>query len=346
MPVFVSSGPLGYRPFVTGEALRDKKRTEFADPNVPGIDLGLINNMSDAALETTERQILKLLDAAAKDLVVRLRLYSLPDFPRSDLGQRHLKSLHYLGVGDLWNTHLDGLIVTGAEPRAPDLMQEAYWSTLTDVFRWAEDSTLSMISSCLAVHAAVLHVDGIGRYPLDEKCFGIFEFENLNGHPLTEGVPERLHIPHSRWNEVRSSDLSSCGYTVLSGSQRWGVDMFVKETKSLFVFFQGHPEYEAWTLLNEYRRDIERFIRGERDTYPRMPLKYFDEETVNELRCLQERALTTRSMELLKTFPTAVGQRLLDPWRETAIRIYRNWLLFLSAQKNSKSGFASFVARS
>jgi homoserine O-succinyltransferase len=189
----------------------------------------------------------------------------------------------------------------------------------------------------LAVHAAVLHVDGIGRYPLCEKCFGIFEFEKLNDHPMMEGVSPRLRIPHSRWNEVRSSDLSSCGYTVLSGSQRWGVDLFVKQTRSLFLFFQGHPEYEAWTLLSEYRRDVERFIRGERDTYPRMPLDYFDEEAANELRCLQERALTTRSMELLKAFPTAVGQRLQDPWRATAIRIYRNWLLFLSAQKDSRS---------
>ena len=34
------------------------------------------------------------------------------------------------------------------------------------------------------------------------------------------------------------------------------------------------------TLLLEYRRDIGRFLRGERDTYPPMPQGYFDEETV------------------------------------------------------------------
>src|SRR2546429_6417390 len=50
-------------------------------------------------------------------------------------------------------------------------------------------------------------------------------------------------------------------YTTLFRS----VDMFVKELNSLFVFFQGHPEYEATTLLLEYRRDIKRFLRRERE---------------------------------------------------------------------------------
>ena len=47
------------------------------------------------------------------------------------------------------------------------------------------------------------------------------------------------------------------------------MDLFVKKKeKSLFVHFQGHPEYGAQTLLKEYRRDIKRFLRGERETYP------------------------------------------------------------------------------
>ena len=47
------------------------------------------------------------------------------------------------------------------------------------------------------------------------------------------------------------------------------MDSFVKKKKrSLFVHFQGHPEYGAQTLLKEYRRDIKRFLRAERETIP------------------------------------------------------------------------------
>ena len=39
-----------------------------------------------------------------------------------------------------------------------------------------------------------------------------------------------------------------------------GVDTFIKQDAGLFIFFQGHPEYEAQTLMGEYRRDISRGI--------------------------------------------------------------------------------------
>ena len=54
-----------------------------------------------------------------------------------------------------------------------------------------------------------------------------------------------------------------------------GVDTFIKQQKSLFVFFQGHPEYESDTLLREYRRDVGRYIKGETATYPFDAAKLF-----------------------------------------------------------------------
>src|SRR5258708_1187615 len=83
------------------------------------LELGLVNNMPDAALESTERQFLEVLRAAAGDIPVRLRLFALPDVPRSDAGHAHL-SAGYASLDDLWDSRLDGLIVTGTEPRAPE----------------------------------------------------------------------------------------------------------------------------------------------------------------------------------------------------------------------------------
>jgi homoserine O-succinyltransferase len=141
-------------------------------------------------------------------------------------------------------------------------------------------------------------------------------------------------MPHSRWNDIPEDALMACDYRVLTRSEDAGVDAFVKQRRSLFVFFQGHPEYEAETLLLEYRRDIGRFLRRERETYPPMPQGYFDAETADRLIAVREQALSDRREERLADFPTALlASRVANTWRATAAGIYRNWLLYVRAQK-------------
>lgn len=309
--------------------------TAFDESNPNCVDVGLINNMPDPALDATERQFRALLGAAAGNLTVRLTLYTLPEVPRTDFGRHQVSK--YTNIDELWTRHHDGLIVTGTEPHAADLKDEPYWGSLTRVLEWAEHHTYSTILSCLAAHAGILHIDGISRRPLGDKRFGVFECVRVSDHPLTASAPERVRMPHSRWNEIPEEALRACGYRVLTRSDGAGVDAFVKQRKSLFVFFQGHPEYEATTLLLEYRRDIGRFLRGERDTYPPMPEGYFDDETVRVLDDLRERALSDRREELLAQFPlSAAAGRVMNNWRSTGESLYRNWLGYLSWEKKHK----------
>jgi len=215
-------------------------------------------------------------------------------------------------------------------------MDEPYWGSLTRVLEWAEHYTHSTVWSCLAAHAAVLHFDGIGRRPLSDKRFGVFEFARVSDHPLMATAPFRLQMPHSRWNDVPEDALVACGYRVLTRSDDAGVDAFVRQRKSLFVFFQGHPEYETDTLLREYRRDIRRFLLRERETYPPMPWGYFDGPTVDALVALRERASSDRREELLADFPAALTGDVTNTWRSAAASVYRNWLLYMCAQKDRR----------
>jgi homoserine O-succinyltransferase/O-acetyltransferase len=315
------------------EGLRRRSPVEFRESDANCLDIGVINNMPDAALEPTERQFRLLLDRASEGLVTRLTHYALPEVPRTDVGRRHVNSI-CSDIGDLWDSHLDGLIVTGTEPRAANLTAEPYWGSLTAVVEWAERHTHSTVWSCLAAHAALLHLDGIGRRPLADKRFGVFEFDRVSDHPLTATAPSRLHMPHSRWNDIPEDALMECGYGILTRSEESGVDTFVKQRKSLFVFFQGHPEYDAESLLLEYRRDIGRFLRGERETYPPMPRGYFDQHTVGLLTAMKWRAEGDRHEALLADFPTALlSEKITNTWRSSASCFYRNWLLHLSAEK-------------
>jgi len=288
--------------------------------------------MPDAALNATERQFEALLGMAAGDVTVALTLYTLPEVRRTECGR--LEVSRYSQLDELWDTRHDGLIVTGTEPQAANLKDEPYWSSLTRVLDWAESHTYSTILSCLAAHAGVLHIDGIARRPLVDKRFGVFECVRVSDHPLIANTPRRLRMPHSRWNELPEEALLARGYRILTRSEDAGVDAFVKQRRSLFVFLQGHPEYDTTSLLLEYRRDIGRFLKGERDTYPPMPQGYFDKQTVDAMIALQKRALSDRRDALLADFPMAMAtDNVINTWRSSAQGLYRNWLQYICMQK-------------
>lgn len=309
----------------------------FHESAAQSIHIGLINNMPDGALKATERQFLSLLDSAANDVVVHLSLYALPDVPRSELARCHLNRF-YSCIANLWNRQLDGLIVTGTEPRAQNLRDEPYWNSLATVIEWAGHNTHSTVWSCLAAHAALLHVDGIGRRRLSKKRFGVFECARALDHQLTAGLPSPLRMPHSRWNDIVESDLTDCGYSVLTRFKDGGVDAFAKRRKSLFVFFQGHPEYEANTLLLEYRRDVGRYLRRESDKYPLMPEGYFDRQTADALAALRDRSLSNRRPEMLADFPADLMEtRISNTWHAASARVYGNWLAYLHAQNQRQA---------
>jgi homoserine O-succinyltransferase len=315
------------------------------------VEIGLVNNMPDTALEATERQFTALLEAASGEVRVRLRFFSLPGIPRGERGQRHIDRF-YRGLRELADGGLDALVVTGTEPRAASLRNEPYWHLLGELIDWAGHNTVSTVWSCLAAHAAVLHLDGIARHPLADKCIGVFDCTAVADHPLTAGLT-RLTVPHSRWNGLREEELRARGYDVLTRSAQAGVDMFARQRESLFVFLQGHPEYDALSLFGEYRRDFGRFLRRERDDCPSLPHGYFDAAATQRLAALRARALVDRREELLAEIPVvALEQSLRAGWRAAAQRLYANWLAEVVALKRWRpaaavaGGYpASFVER-
>jgi homoserine O-succinyltransferase len=339
MPVFVEA--LGGRPLWAS-----KQHTLAHRLGEQAVRVALVNNMPDAALEDTELQFFDLLDAASGNLPVVVKLYSLTGVPRTDRGTRRLNSFYY-GLDDLWNSQVDALIMTGTEPQQPSLRQEPYWCNLTNVLDWAERNTLSTVLSCLAAHAGVLHSDGIDRHRLGDKRFGVFEFPAADDHALTRRVEGTIRFPHSRWNEVRPDALESCGYTILTQSEEAGVDCFVKTKKqSLFLHFQGHPEYQAQTLFKEYRRDIKRYLRSERETYPTPPVGYFGGEATKCLLEFRQKAIADRSEAAMDDFPeTFLTGSLQNDWRSSAVKVYSNWLALISERKAEAFTYASVRVR-
>jgi homoserine O-succinyltransferase/O-acetyltransferase len=308
---------------------QQRREDKFGHPKDVDVDLtiGLINNMPDTALQATERQFMRLLRQAARDIRIDFHCFSLPSVRRSQSAKGRVET-QYTDIADLDRLPIDGLIVTGAEPHAANLNDEAYWRELTDTVDWAKDNTRSTIWSCLAAHAAVLHLDGIERKRLETKCSGIYDCIGLSSHWLTDSLPVPFKIAHSRLNELSAEDLTANGYQLLSRSAKGGVDSFAKDFGSQFIFYQGHPEYEALSLEREYLRDIARFLAGERDRYPGIPVGYFDTETEQRLGAFAVRAQTERRPALSTELPERNLRQDIATGAAAAV-MFRNWLDFL-----------------
>ncbi len=302
-------------------------------PPPPAIRIGLINNRPDSALQSTEAQFRGLLEAATGTATVRLRLSSFPELPRGADALEHI-ARHYWPLDELLTEPLDALIVTGTEPRAPQLADEPYWHRFGQVLAWAEAHTRGSIWSCLAAHAAVQSLDGIERQRLPQKRSGVYEHQTSSGDALLAGTPRVLRMPHSRWNDLPVEALRNAGYEMLSWSAVSGADAFVRKRRSLMLFFQGHPEYEGTTLLKEYRRDVTRYLSDQQPHYPSLPDGYFSPEAVRLLAEFRGEARAGRRPELMARFPYAeIAAGLENTWSDSAVAIYRNWLAMLASAK-------------
>jgi homoserine O-succinyltransferase len=300
-----------------------------------GLKLGIVNNMPDAALLSTARQFLNVIETAAPELRIFVSLYTLTGLQRSDAGRKHLAENAYQDFSQLVAADLDAVIVTGTEPKQADLKDEPFWPALTNLLHWIEREGPPSAFSCLASHAAVLHYDGIERRALKDKCFGLFEHATSGHDDLTVGLPASFRVAHSRWNEVPPEALGECGYRILTESHDAGVELFVKERRNRLLFFQGHPEYDAQTLGREYVRDVRRYLNGERENYPNVPRFYFNATEKELLDRFRARALNERNATLMDHFPVLANR--IAPGRSVAGAVFGAWLRGISAAKRSAS---------
>jgi homoserine O-succinyltransferase len=297
------------------------------------IEIGLVSNLPESVFRATERRYRHLLEVAAADIPFRLRCFSLSSGERSPGAATGTANLD-ADIRDLYSLNIDGLIVTGAEPRAASLPEESYWQALTELIDWAEANTHSTIWSCLAAHAAVLHLDGIERRRLAQKCSGMYDCSKVIDNWLTDGLPSSLKVSHSRLNSLSESDLRARNYEVLTISEDAGVDIFTKRQHSQFVFFQGHPEYDCFSLQHEYLRDIGRYLAGDQELYPNTPEGYFDAATVSALEKFRTCALAERNPALIGKLPKLTLQPNVTAEPEVATKtIFRNWFAYIAERK-------------
>ncbi len=202
----------------------------------------------------TETQIIRLLGNSP--LQVDLALVRPKNHKSKHTSEKHLTTF-YKYFEDIEDRKFDGMIITGAPVEQLEFGDVDYWEELEEIMDWSTHNVFSTFHMCWAAQAGLYHHYGIPKHPLKEKIFGVFPHTlNRKNVRLFRGFDDVFYAPHSRWTEIRRTDLEKVSdIEILSESQKAGVYIVAsKDEKRIFV--TGHSEYDPLTLQSEYERDI------------------------------------------------------------------------------------------
>lgn len=203
-------------------------------------------------------------------LQVNITLLRIDDRHTRNTPEQHLQHF-YKSFEDVQDKHFDGMIITGAPLDQKDFSDVIYWDRLSCIIKWSTEHVTSTFFSCWAVCAALKTFYGLDPVYRDTKLSGVFEeYTNLNSFDtLVRGFDDKFLAPHSRWVDFsrpyirRNTDL-----IILADGPESGLYLAVSPDRRQ-VYVTGHPEYDATTLADEYRRDV---LAG---LNPTLPEHYF-----------------------------------------------------------------------
>lgn len=292
------------------------------------LHIGFLNMMPDAALAATERQFIRLVGSCNRIAQFYVYPFSLPALDRGPETRQYIER-YYSNFNALREAGLDALIITGANVANPSLPDEAFWKPLIEVTEWAWDNVSSILCSCLATHALLKHFHDIDRQPLPQKRWGVYSHRiSAPGHPLLRDINTRFDVPHSRFNDISAEQLESRGLTVLAESADGGVHMASSPDQVRIIYMQGHPEYDASSLLKEFRRELRRFVGHDREEPPPLPENCFygDAERLALKALDKAKHARLSGSEFEDTLEAELDGLLDNTWSDTAKAIFNNWL--------------------
>ncbi len=292
------------------------------------LHIGFLNMMPDAALRATERQFIKLVGSCNRIAQFYVYPFSLPALARSRDCASYIDR-YYNTFESLRDAGLDALIITGANVANPSLQDEPFWDPLIEVTEWARANVTSILCSCLATHALLKHFHNIDRQPLPRKRWGVYRHRvRASRHPLLRDINTSFDVPHSRFNDISREQFESSGLTVLAEGAEGGVHLASSPDWIRVIYMQGHPEYDANSLLKEFRREVRRYVQGERSDPPPLPENYFSNEATKKalhtLDCAERARSSGKSFD--DRLESELEGMLDNTWNDTAKAVFNNWL--------------------
>ena len=242
--------------------------------------------------EDTELQLLRALSNTP--LQVDVTFMNVKSHVSQNTSASHLNKF-YTTIDEIRDQKFDGMIITGAPVEDISFEEVDYWEETCEILDWAETHVTSTLHICWAAQAGLYHYYGINKRQLSQKLFGVYEHNVANRKiPLVRGFDDIFLAPHSRHTETPAEAIHACkDLTVLAESPVAGVFLAIAENGKK-IFINGHPEYDRYTLNNEYYRDLNKGLSIQ------VPYNYYPGDDPKEKPLLQ--------------------------WRSHSNNLYSNWL--------------------
>ncbi|MCI8543028.1 MAG: homoserine O-succinyltransferase [Lachnospiraceae bacterium] len=254
------------------------------------LEVLILNNMP--VKQDTELQLLRALSNTP--LQVDVTFINVKSHVSLNTPASHLNKF-YTTLDEVRDRQFDGMIVTGAPVEDIPFEEVDYWDEICEILDWAQTHVTSTLHICWAAQAGLYHYYGINKKLLSRKLFGIYEHKVENRKiPLVRGFDDIFLAPQSRHTETPAELIHACKeLMVLAESPVAGVYLaMAEEGKKIFV--TGHPEYDRYSLNNEYHRDLNKGLPIQ------VPYNYYPGDDPKERPLLQ--------------------------WRSHSNNLYSNWL--------------------
>ncbi|MBQ2473037.1 homoserine O-acetyltransferase MetA [Lachnospira multipara] len=249
--------------------------------------------------QDTELQLLRSMSNTPLQLDVTF--LQLESHVSKNTSASHLRKF-YQTFSEIKNRNFDGMIITGAPVEKLEFEEVNYWEELTEIMEWSKKHVTSTLHICWGAQAGLYYHFGVGKVEFENKLSGIYKHKVMNRkEPLVRGFDDIFMAPHSRYTEASRQDiLKNKELMVLADSEEAGIYIVMTEDGKQ-IFIMGHPEYDRYTLDQEYKRDLEKGID------PALPVNYYPDDDCNRKPILS--------------------------WRSHANNLYTNWLNYYVYQQ-------------
>ncbi len=288
MPIIIPKGLPAYKS-LSDEKIFVMDEARAVGQDIRPIEIAILNLMPTK--ETTETQLIRLLSNSP--LQINVTLIKTDSYEPTHVSIGHMIRF-YKSLDEIKKMKFDGMIVTGAPVETIPFEEVKYWKELEQIFDFADKNVTSTIYICWGAQAALYHKFKIAKQVLPDKLFGVYPAHAVVANDmLLKGMDDTFYIPTSRHTCIDEIALKNTPkIKVLAESDEAGV-MIAKTVDNKSFFFTGHSEYDRFTLLNEYVRDLEKGLPIQK------PVNYFAGDSLEEVDM---------------------------KWRSTANLLFYNWL--------------------
>ena len=264
MPINIPNG-LPAASVLSAEEVFVMTEDRAAHQDIRPLELLFLNLMPKKI--NTEIQFMRRLSNSP--LQVNITLLRVDDHECRNTPMQHLNTF-YKDFDDVNDKRFDGMIITGAPLDQKQFSDVTYWDKLQTIIRWSAQNVTSTLFSCWGVAAALNVFYDMDIVFREDKLSGIYSVKRSHDYDtLIRGFDDNFLAPFSRFSDFPTRLIKQAtDLKILAASEETGLYLGVSPDRRQ-VYVTGHPEYDAETLADEYRRDVKAAKN------PHIPVNYF-----------------------------------------------------------------------